>query len=210
MERQVRSLRTQSRRGYDYCTKEEDFTEHGEKPTTKRKKGEDEKLRWENARTCAKEGRLDDIDADIYCRLYKTIKEIKKDHMVKPEDADGVTGVWIYGPPGCGKSRGARADYPGAYLKGQNKWWDGYQDEEAVILDDFDTGNLGHHLKIWADRYSFLAEVKGGTLHIRPKKIVVTSNYSPEDPKFERDSEMTEAIKRRFKIIKMGTKTPFM
>jgi len=88
-------------------------------------------------------------------------------------------------------------------------WWDGYQDEEHVILDDFDTGNLGHHLKIWADRYSFLAEVKGGTLHIRPKTIVITSNYSPEDPKFEWDSQMTDAIKRRFKIIKMGTKTPF-
>eukprot|EP00798_Chlamydomonas_sp_ICE-L_P006898 gene6898-30877_t len=129
----------------DYCTKGKDFTGHGVKPTTKRQRGDDEKLRWEHARTCAKEGRLDDLDANIYCRFYRTWKEIKKDHMTKPEDADGVTGVWIYGPPGCGKSRGARTDYPDAYLKGQNNWWDGYQDEKAVILDDFDTGSLGHH-----------------------------------------------------------------
>eukprot|EP00798_Chlamydomonas_sp_ICE-L_P001953 gene1953-33366_t len=76
---------------YEYCTKEGDFTEYGEKPITKRKRGEDEKLRWETARDLAKSGRIDEIDADIYFRYYRTCKEIKKDHMSKPEDADGVT-----------------------------------------------------------------------------------------------------------------------
>ena len=188
---------------YEYCTKDGDFTEHGDKPTTKLERGKGEQDRWELSWTAAQEGRIEDIPADIKMRFYRTIKECMRDHMQKPDDADGVTGVWIYGPPGCGKSRSARAKYPGAYLKGQNKWWDGYQDEEFVILDDFDTGALGHHLKIWADRYSFLAEVKGGTLHIRPKVIVVTSNYHPEHVKFEWDSDMAEAIKRRFKVIKM-------
>jgi len=195
---------------YKYCTKDGDITEHGKQPLSKRKRGEDEKLRWENARTAAKEGRIDDIEADIYLRFYRTLKEIKKDHMVQPQEAEDVTGVWIYGPPGCGKSRGARTDYPGAYLKGQNRWWCGYQNEEYVIMDDFDCGKLGHLLKIWADRYPFNAETKGGMLAIRPKKLVITSNYSPDDPKFEWDAEETAAIKRRFKIIKMGTKTPFM
>eukprot|EP00798_Chlamydomonas_sp_ICE-L_P007702 gene7702-868_t len=158
----------------------------------KHMRGESEKLRWKTAWEAAKEGRFEDIDAGIKLKYWKTMKEIRKDHMQKPEDADGTTGVWIWGPPGCGKS------------KGPKKWWDGYQDEDNVILDDFDTGNLGHHLKIWADRYSFLAEVKGGTLHIRPKKIVVTSNFAPDDPKFEWDSVTTEAIRRRFKVSHMG------
>jgi len=188
---------------YDYCTKDGDFTEFGEKPKTKGQKGADEKLRWSEALTAAKEGRYNDIDVDIRMRYYKTCKEVHKDHMQKPKDADGTTGVWIWGPPGTGKSKSARKDYPGAYLKGQNKWWDGYQEEESVIMDDFDTGSLGHHLKIWADRYSFLAEVKGGALHIRPKNIVVTSNFAPDDPKFEWDSVTIEAIKRRFKVIHM-------
>eukprot|EP00798_Chlamydomonas_sp_ICE-L_P018616 gene18616-25130_t len=50
---------------YDYCTKDEDFTEHGVKPISKAQNGEEEKLRWTNALLAAKEGRLDDIDDNM-------------------------------------------------------------------------------------------------------------------------------------------------
>lgn len=186
-----------------YCSKSGVVEEAGEKPMTKRQLGEQEKERWDTAWNAAKEGRFEDVPSDIKFRFYRAMKDIAKDHMVKPDDAEDVTGVWIYGAAGVGKSRKAREDYPGAYLKMQNKWWDGYQGEDYVILDDFDSKELGHHLKIWADRYSFLAETKGGALHIRPKKFVITSNYGPDDSKFDWDAEMREAIKRRFHVIHM-------
>lgn len=196
-----------SKQAADYCKKEGDWKERGEPPKEKaeaaKEGGEENKRRWEDAFEAAKQGRMEDIPADMLVRNYRTFKEIKKDYMVKPEDADDVTGVWIYGGPGVGKSRTARERFPDAYMKMQNKWWDGYQDEEYVILDDFDSKELGHHLKIWADRYAFLAETKGGALNIRPKKIVITSNYAPEDPKFGWDAEMLAAIKRRFKVEHM-------
>ena len=56
-------------------------------------------------------------------------------------------------------------DHPDAYLKLATKWWDGYQSEESVVLDD-----LGHevakclvnHLKLWAEEnYNHPGEIKG-------------------------------------------------
>ena len=199
------SARGSAQQAAEYCKKDGDYWEKGDCPL---QQGASEVVRWESSKTMAREGKIDDIPADIYIRYYRTLKEIAKDHMVQPPDAEDVTGVWIYGAPGVGKSRKARIDYPKAYLKMQNKWWDGYQGEEFVILDDFDSKELGHHLKIWADRYAFLAETKGGAVAIRPKKFVITSNYAPDDSRFGWDKDMVEAIKRRFMIVHMTNYDP--
>jgi len=184
-----------------YCSKEGSFESKGTKPMTPQEKGEEEKQRYHTTRLLAMEGKLDEIDSDIFIRHYNALKAIKKDNMVKPADLDGTCGIWIYGASGVGKSRKARADYPEAYDKLCNKWWDGYQDQENVIIDDFDPNHacLGHFLKRWADRYSFVAEVKGGAMNIRPKWIVVTSQYSIEEC-FPNDFATQDAIRRRFKV----------
>lgn len=109
--------------------------------------------------------------------------------------------LWLWGAPGTGKTRWAWEHYPDLYVKDAgNKWWDGYHGQETVLLDDWDPRNeiLTQKLKIWADRYPFRAECKGGSMMARPKRVIITSNYSieacfthPED---------VEAIKRRFKV----------
>lgn len=185
----------------DYCKKDGDFMEDGTPPMSKKRQGECEKERWSEAVKRAKLGEIDDIDPDIQLRFYRTLKDMKRDYMTKPADVDGTCGVWIYGESGSGKSRLARDDYPDAYDKPANKWWDGYQLEENVIIDDLDQNHkvLGHHLKIWADRYSFIAETKGGAVSIRPSSIVVTSQYRIED--IWEDEATREALNRRFKKI---------
>lgn len=185
---------------FKYCSKENNYIEIGERPKTQKAKGEMEKNRWALIKDLAKEGKLDEIEPSVYIKYYRTLQSIAKDNAPMPSDADGETGAWYCGPSGAGKSRKAREENPGAYLKMCNKWWDGYDGEDVVIIEDFDINHkvLCYHLKIWGDRYAFPAEIKGGKINIRPKKIIVTSNYHPSEIwESERD---LEPILRRFQV----------
>lgn len=90
-----------------------------------------------------------------------------------------------------------------------NKWWDSYIDQEEVLIDDVDYNQanwIGNFLKIWADHYPFIAEFKGGSRLIRPKKIIVTTQYSIEN--LFNDSELQAALNRRFRLIKKAEGEP--
>lgn len=95
---------------------------------------------------------------------------VKKALALIPQEEythDDLRGVWYYGEPGCGKSRKAYSENPGAYRKPQNKWFDGYKGEQVIILDDLDKyggDKLAHYLKIWSDRYACSGEIKGSTV----------------------------------------------
>jgi len=109
---------------------------------------------------------------------------------------------WWIGPTGSGKSRLAWEVYPEHYQKQLNKWWDGYTNENIVVIEEWSPKNevSGSQLKIWADRYPFPGQIKGGTLQkIRPRKIIVLSNYTisecfpnhqDRDPLFRRFHEL--------------------
>ena len=128
----------------------------------------------------------------------------------KVEDLESTKGIWIVGRPRIGKSKSVR-DYGehhgGLFIKSQNKWWDGYQMEPNVLIDDFDTNTLWHHLKNWADCYSFPAEVKGATVNVNFRWLFITSNYTIEECMRQgnaglvTDGILLEALEARFKVI---------
>jgi hypothetical protein len=192
----------------EYCTKAcgEDFIELGEISLVN--PGLREADRWREARLAAVQGRIEDVPDQVYVQHYSSIRYIARDHLRMPSNAPDTTGVWFYGLTGSGKSRLARETYgtnaEELYLKPLNKWWDGYRDQPHALLEDFgkDHSMLGYHLKIWADRYAFPAEIKGGMIALRPQTIAVTSQYHPKD--IWSDSETLDAILRRFRLHYVG------
>lgn len=184
----------------DYCKKDGDYVEHG----TLNNRGHRSDLAVVADKI--KQGvSLKDVASEhgaTYIRNYRGIANYKA-LMIEDYTPNELRGEWYVGEPGTGKSRKARDDNPDAYLKSQNKWWDGYAGEKVVIWDDLDRGaiGLGHHLKIWTDRYACTGEIKGGTVKLQHDKLIVTSNYTIE-ALWGEDPEMCEALQRRFKVTK--------
>ncbi|ALE29731.1 replication associated protein [Lake Sarah-associated circular virus-33] len=136
----------------------------------------------------------------LFQTTYKADKKIAE-HLKRPIDHE-MRHEWIQGKSGKGKTTKAILENPDHYLKTINKWFDDYQGQETIIIDDLDPTEakwMGGNLKRWADKWPVPVEVKHGHIVIRPKKVVVTTQYMMEQ--LWDDPALIEALKRRFKII---------
>ena len=93
--------------------------------------------------------------------------------------------VVIWGESGTGKSQGVREYLEKRdiyyYVKNTStKWWDGYDGEETVIIDEFrDTWwELDYFLGL-VDKYEFRVEYKGGTRQMRARNFYITTDLEP-------------------------------
>ncbi len=198
-----------SQEASDYCKKDGEFQETGELPLARGAAGGNQRAKdWDAAYNMAKKGDLEEIPKDMLVRYYHAFKRIRQDNPTKMDSLPKTCGIWYHGPTGCGKSKTARETYPDYYDKPLNKWWDGYRDQPYVILDDVgpDQGQwIGTLMKRWTDHYPFPAEQKGTTVQIRPKNIIVTSQYTIKEV-FSQDDLLQDALIRRFHVIHMYNK----
>jgi len=204
-----------------YITKtDKEFAKAGVFISTKSKKhlGEVAALaqKAERNKTLLEQPIKDSVEAGLcsiynYTKLKENILAYNVDNCKVPEFYLKKN-LWIVGNTGIGKSRWVRDNYPGGvidfFYKAQNKWWDGYNGQKVVLIDDFDLSGkcLGHHLKIWGDCYRFYAEIKGGTMIPNVERIIITSQYTPRDIWFsgnmeDRDEQLVQAIMRRFPLM---------
>ena len=127
----------------EYCTKIVDKKtgaitrvdgpwEYGQRPLQRNSKKD-----WDIIRAQAKSGDFEPIPADVYIRYYPQLKAIFKDNIAM-QHSDRLRGIWIWGPPGNGKTHVAEEIFPDFYPKLINKWFDGYKGQKTVILDDFE------------------------------------------------------------------------
>lgn len=185
---------------HQYAMKEETRIdgpwEYGTKPVQRNNKTD-----WAEVKLKAKTNRIEEIPDDIYVKYYSTLKRIAKDHL-HYQDKEALRGIWISGPAGCGKSRAVKKFSPTAFPKNRTPWWDGYNGEEVVVMDDVDKYDvkLGGLLKDWGDRYAKTLEVKGGVVTDNWKHFIVTSNYTIGE--IWDDSSTQEALYRRYIQVK--------
>lgn len=115
-----------------------------------------------------------------WCRYYRSFREFRRLVTTNRNWKSEVT--VLYGPPGTGKSKWAldSSDISQQYWKQRSQWWDGYEGQETVVLDDFYAWLPYDLLLRLCDRYPLMVETKGGQSNFLAKKIVITSNTFPE------------------------------
>jgi hypothetical protein len=160
-----------------------------------------EKDRYKKARLAAEEGKFDSIPADLYIKYYKNycLMYVHQRALVYWEPLAALDNYWFVGPTGTGKSLTACKENEVHYAKDLTDRWDGYKDEPCVIIDNWSPRDLPMitYLKAWGDHHAFRARIKGGYINIRPKKIIVTSNYSIKECSGGNDGPLERRFKER-------------
>lgn len=165
-----------------YCRKDGNVVlEHGIKP----KQGQ--RTDMEALQTLIREGANEmDIFNEQPGNFIRYHRGIDRARNLFIEKRNWEMDVRIYwGKPGTGKTRAVYEEFEidQIYEKMPGKWWDGYNGEKVVLIDDFDPNNcfdivFDFYLKL-LDRYPMRIEYKGGSTQFRSKIIIFTSNFNP-------------------------------
>lgn len=162
------------------------------------------KTDWDQVWRDAQSGELERIPPFVRVKSYRTIRAIASDYA-RPEPAFRTAKVF-WGPTGTGKSSRAWEEATSdAYIKSaRTKFWDGYQGETSVIIDEF-RGNIDvSYLLTWFDRYPVRVEIKGSSTVLRATRFWVCSNLHPRQWYPDLDEATYLALERRLEIIEMN------
>lgn len=95
----------------------------------------------------------------------------------------GLRVVLLWGDPGTGKSRTAYESTDDLYTVpiGKDLWFDGYDGEKTLLMDDFSGEMKLVHLLRLLDIYPVQVPVKGSFVHLAAEIIYITSNKHPRE-----------------------------
>lgn len=135
-------------------------------------------------------------------RFYNTCLESE------PERTENTSCHIYWGVTGAGKTTRVNTLYPGAFWltpprnSKNGVWWDGYDGQETVVIDEFKGWIPQHMLRRLLDKVPLRVETKGGSVEFVSKRLVLISNFAPES---WYKGGMSDALRRRVTEVKQFT-----
>jgi predicted nucleic acid-binding Zn ribbon protein len=137
--------------------------------------------------------------ADLYIKYSRSLEKMCA--AVAEPRTDKPTVVWIWGLAGTGKTRYVNKKHKDLYGKDNTMWWDGYKQQEAIIIDDFDNTIPYRTLLRILDRYTYQGQIKGGYTQINSPFIYITCEFPPEH--YWSENELKQVTRRLTSVINL-------
>lgn len=172
----------------DYCTKEESRVTgtlpvitgsciRGEKVSNKERR-----LAWFKRIPTATKAELWEEAPDLFTQNVERLARVRA-ALTTPR-CHAMVNFVLVGPTGIGKTRWVYDTFgiENVYSKdAENKWWEGYEGQECILIDEYNGQWSIEWLLKLLDRYPILGEVKNGHVQIISKFIMITTNKHPRE-----------------------------
>ena len=131
---------------------------------------------------------------DMYLRYSRSFEKMFSAFQTPRQEAPKV--YWRWGLAGVGKTRYVVDTYgqENIYIKDNTQWWDGYNNQETILIDDFDNSIPFRTLLRILDRYAYQGQVKGGYVHINSPNIYITCEFQPNT--YWTGNELAQVLRR--------------
>lgn len=163
-----------------YCSKGGNFVELGERPQQGKRSDLDAVVRDINdGHSLATVAESHPVE---FIKFHAGISKLIGLSQKNRDSNEQPIVVWLWGASGTGKTRFVN-QWSDVYWKDPTtKWWDGYENQSIVCLDDFRPHiNLPFtYLLRLLDRYPLKLEVKGGYVNIQNPVIIITAPDPPD------------------------------
>lgn len=196
----------------NYCVKEGNFAEFGKIPEQGERTDLEEKFRQ------IKTGELtaDEVlweNPELYHQYGRTIEKLEDLYLRRQFRTEMTECDWIVGPTGVGKSHTAFKDFDPethyVYRHNDKSWWEGYKQQEYVIINDF-RGQIPYdELLQMLDKWAYYVPRRGREpMPFTSKKVIITSPLRPEEAYNKRnEKDSIEQLLRRVNIVDMSARS---
>lgn len=114
-----------------------------------------------------------------YVRYHRGLQALKMASTTHRDRNTPPIVKWYWGNAGTLKTRTAFESHTTSYIKDGTTWWNGYEQQVAIIIDDFDGKWPYRDLLRLLDRYPYQGQVKGDYVKINSPYIYITCEHPP-------------------------------